>query len=264
MGDLSDKGMQQIKSILAHHDSDTIMMATNIRAKTSGNKEEQEVALRLDAQLHEKLGDKAYGEKKREAQDLAGSMSGGVADAFERTYRGSRNVKDVADKLDLVSEAAGDKMKLAAQKEFKQKLDRVHKGAAGAGSVEEAVSMLTDDEMDSLDKQTREAIVKYRKGGDEGKAALNDAVARSAPSTTKVRHSDASSAKLDELDQQISDYEDEAAKASDQGTPEDLQSKATDLFANSVKDFAQAVKTLSGHSDNALLNFLNPVKNPQD
>jgi hypothetical protein len=257
MGDISDKSMQEVKSIVAHHDNDTVAMATAIRARVSGNKEEKEAGLRIEKELHEKLGDKVFGQKQQEAQALATSMTGDTADAFERTFRGSKGLKDVSDKLDMVSEAAGDKMKLAAEKEFKQKLDKVHKGAAGAGSVSEAVGMISEDELDQLDEQTKKAIMAHR-GGDD--TALEEAVAKAGPSSKTVRHSDASSDKLKELDQQIADYEDEASKATgDMDPAAKLQSDSTDLFAKSVSDFASAVKDMKGGGENNSLTWANPA-----
>lgn len=256
MGDLSDKGMQQIKSVLANHDMDTIAIASAQAALTSGNDEEKKVAQKVLAEQQAKLGDKVFGEKLREAKNLQGSMSGDVQDAFERTLRGSANVQDVKDKLSLVSEAAGDKMKLAAQKEFKQKLDRAHKGAAGADSVMDAVHMISDAELDQLDKPTREAIQKFRKTGDAG--AIDDAVAAAGPSTRTTRHSDATSDKLNELEERAAALDQMAAGASDEGAGGDVQLKATTLFADAVSNFATAVKDLKGDSENDRLNKLNP------
>jgi hypothetical protein len=264
MGDLSDKGAQSIKAVLANHDADTIALATAIASQQTGNDEEKAVGLRTQSELHKKLGSKVFAEKMQEAKALHASMSGDVQDAFERVFRGTKDVKEITNKLGEVKDALGDRMALAAEKEFKQKLDSVHKGAAGAGSAREAAGMLSDEELDKLDEQTKKDILQFRKGGKEGDEALASAIQRSAPSTRTTRHSDAASDKLRALDEQIATYEKEAAEAADQGTPEDMQSKATDLFAKSVSEFATAVKGLQGHAEGTSLWWMNPVQNPKD
>lgn len=262
MGDISDKGMQAVKAVLANNDNDTIMMATAIRARTSGNAEEKKVAERTLTDLKNKMGDAAFGEKEAQAVKLATSMSGDVSDAFKRTFRGTQDTKGVESSLNLVKEAAGDKMKVAAQKEFKQKLDKVHKGAGGARSVEEAVGMMSDDEIDQLDKQTADAIRKYRKGGEGGEEALNAAIEKSGPMSKSVRHGGGGSAGLDALDQQIADLtsaRDEYAKQEGGDADTGLQAQSTTLFATAVKDFAGAIKEMKGGSDSASLQWNNPM-----
>ncbi len=261
MGDLSDKGMQAVKAVLAHNDNETIMIATAIRARTSGNEEEKRVAERTLSDLRDKLGDK-YGDKEKEAMKLATSMNQDVADAFERTFRGTQDTQGISKSLDLVKEAAGDKMALAAQKEFKQKLDRVHKGAGGAKSVAEAVDMLSDDEIDQLDKQTQDAIRKYRKGGAGGEEALMALVEKAGPKGKTTRHGGGSSEALDALDQQIADLEsarDQYGTQEGGGDDTGLQAQSTTLFASAVKEFAEAVKTQKGEAEGSALSWNNPM-----
>jgi hypothetical protein len=261
MGDISDKGMQAVKAVLANNDDETVMMAAAIRARTSGNAEEKKVAERTMKDLEEKMGSAAFGEKKAQATKLATSMSEDVSDAFQRTFRGTQDTKGVEASLKLVRQAAGDKMKLAAQKEFKQKLDRVHKGAGGAKSVEEAVGMISDDEIDQLDKQTADAIRAFRKGGEGSEEALLKAIERAGPKSTKTRHGGGSSEALDALDQQIADLESARDQyATQEGGDADtgLQAQSTTLFATAVKDFAGAVKDMRGGTDTNALAWANP------
>jgi hypothetical protein len=117
--------------------------------------------------------------------------------------------------------------------------------------------MISENEMDQLDDQTRKAIESHRKGDS---SALEEAVAKAGPSSKTVRHSDASSDKLKELDQQIADYEDEASKATgDMDPAAKLQADSTDLFAKSVSDFASAVKDMKGGGENNSLTWANPA-----
>ncbi len=256
VGDVSDKTMSEMKAIVAHHDNMAIEMATIIRAETSGNKEEKARAATLRAELANKLGQKKFGEIQEEAQGLATSMSDKTADAFERTLRGTKDVDELNKKLEGVRDATGAKMELAAREQFKQKLDRIHKGAAGADTVEAAVGMIQEDELDKLDEKTRKAILKF-KGGDKG--ALADVIAEAGPTSTKMRHSDASGEGLDELEDDIAQAKEEAAKASDDGTPESMQNKAATLFAESVDSFSKAVDKLSGSNEQQGLSWANPL-----
>jgi hypothetical protein len=187
-------------------------------------------------------------------------MSGEVGDAMERMFRGTATTDQVREKLKWGVQATEDKMTLAARENFKQKLDRVHKGAAGAGSVEEAAKMLTEDEIKMLDEPTQKDILKFKEGGEGGADALDAAIERSSPKSTKERHSDASSSKLEELDEQIAQYEKEAAGAAgDMDPTAKLQSESTDLFAKSVSEFATAVKDMKGGSETGNLAAANPA-----
>lgn len=259
MGDISDKTMQGVKAVLANHDEDAIALATALAAEHSGNDEEKAVGLRTRSELLKKLGTKGFAAKQAEASALQSSLTGDVGDAFMRVSRGTKDLKGVQEKLQQAAEAGEDREALAARKEFKQKLDDVHKGAAGAGSVKEAVAMISETELDQLDSKTKDAILKYRAGGDGAEDALNEAVAKAAPTTKTTRHGGGSSEKLKELDEQIATYEDEAAKASGGMDPQSkLQSDSTDLFAKSVSDFATAVKDLKGDGENKALSWSNP------
>lgn len=260
MGDLNDKTMQEVKSVLGNHDNDVIAMATSIRAKTSGNKEEQAAAARVDAEMHTKLGDKAYEAKKREAMTLAGSLSGDTADAFERTFRGTENVADINKKLgfrlDQAREAGGDTMALAAQKEFKQGLEKYHKGAAGARTVEEAVAGIQENELDNMPDSLKDAILKFQKTGD--KTLLNKEIDKAGPTSRTTRHSDAASSALDQMDKDYQRLKDEADKAEDQGG-DDTSDPSQTMFRDSVRLFADSVKVLSGHGEKTELSNANPA-----
>jgi hypothetical protein len=265
VGSVSDKSMSEIKSIVAHHDNATIELATIERARTSGNLEEKAQAQTLAAQLEHKLGFQKIGELQHDAHVLAQSMSDDTADAFERTLRGTADSDELNKKLETVRDAAGDKMKFAAQQEFKQKLDQYHKGAAGAGSVEEAVGMISEDELDKLPDSLRDAVTKFRKTGDW--SGLNKEIEKASPTARTSRHSDAASSALDQLDKDYDRLQDEADRAEDQGEADRAEDqgdggeadKSTTLFADSVKVFADAVKTLSGKSDEAALHAANPT-----
>jgi hypothetical protein len=186
-------------------------------------------------------------------------MSGEVGDAMERMFRGTTTTDQVRDKLKWGVQAVEDKMTLAARENFKQKLDRVHKGAAGAGSVEEAVKMLSEDEINMLDAPTQKDILKFKGGGEGGADALDAAIERSSAKTTKERHSDASSDALGKLDEDAARLDDMAAQAgADQDPAAQLQAQSSSLFAKSVGDFAAAVKEMKGGSDGAKLAGAHP------
>jgi hypothetical protein len=261
MGDISDKGMQAVKAVLANNEDDIIMIAAAERARTSGNAEEKKVAERTLSDLQNKLGEKAFGEKHAQAMKLATSMSEDVSDAFQRTFRGTQDTQGIVSSLKLVREAAGDKMKLAAQKEFKQKLGKYHKGAEGAASIDEAIGMLEEHEIDQLDTQTRDAIRKYKKGEKGGEEALLAAIERAGPKNKTVRHGGAGGEALAALDQQIADLEEARDQyATQEGGDADtgLQAQSTTLFATAVKDFATAVKDMRGGTDTNALAWANP------
>lgn len=261
VGDLSDKTMQEVKSVVSHHDKDVVAMAASIRAREGGSESAQKMADSIDAEIYKRRGPEAYAKKLQEAQSVAKSFSGDAAAAFTRTFTPAGSTVDsVLGSIGKVTEAAGDTMAIAAEKEFKAKLNRVHAGASGAGSVEEAIGSLKDDEIEALDPATRAAVRKFQKGGDEGKAALQKAIEDSTPTGKQMRHSSATSSALDKFDETYAKMQDEADKADDDSgdKKDDGTGLATKMFADSVRLFAKAAGVISGAGDDSQLNDAHP------
>jgi hypothetical protein len=266
--DVSEETLGKMKSVVAHHDSSTIAMATAIAGMTNGNKAEREGAARVLADLEKTMSPEKYAAARKEASILARSMDEKTKDGFEMMLRGSPGAKGMESTINLAKTAFGEKMALAAQNEFLQKLDDVHKGAGAAKSVEEAVGMLSDDDLDRLEKKDPKMAALLRRGRDKGdSAAISEAVERGSPQTTQTRSGGGEGGSIDSIDKQISDIEalrDKIASGdadSDQtkAATSQLDAAATSLFAGAVKEFVGAVGDMKGHSENSGLNWANPL-----
>lgn len=267
IGDVSEETLGKVKSVLAHHDQSTIAMATAIAAQTGGNKREREGAARVLADLEKTMSPEKYAAARKEALTLAHSMDTKTKDAFEMMLRGQQDAGGMMSTIRLAKQGLGEKMGLAAQNEFLQRLDDIHKGAGAAGTVEEAVGMLSDDDLDRLEKKDPKLAALLRRGRDKGDAAaISQAVERGSPKTTQTRSGGGEGASIDSIDKQISDIEalrDQVATGDGdsqqvQAATSQLDAAATQLFAGAVKDFVGAVGDLKGHSDEKQLGWASP------
>jgi hypothetical protein len=266
--DVSDETLGKMKSVVAHHDSSTIALATAIAAQSTGNKAEREGASRVLADLEKTMKPDEYAKARKEALILAKSMDEKTKDGFEMMLRGTTGAEGMKSTVNLAKTAFGEKMGLAAQNQFLERLDDIHKGAGAAKSVEEAVGMLSDDDLDRLEKIDPKMAGLLRRGRDKGdSAAISEAVERGSPQTTKTRSGGGEGASVNSIDKQIADIEamrdqlgaGDVDPATAQVASSQLDAAATQLFAGAVKEFASAIGDLKGHSDSATLSWANPM-----
>lgn len=265
--DVSDKTLGKMKSVIAHHDSSTIALATAIAAQSTGNKKEREGAQRVLSDLEKTMSPDKFAAARKEALILARSMDEKTKDGFKMMLRGTIGAQGMAATVDIARTAFGEKMALAAQNQFLEKLDDVHKGAGSAKSVEEAVGMLSDDDLDRLEKKDPKMAALLRRGRDKGDAAaISEAVERSSPVTAQTRSGGGESGSIDSIDKQISDIEalrdqvasGDAGSDAVKAATSQLDATATSLFADAVKQFVSAVGDLKGHGEGTMLDRANP------
>jgi hypothetical protein len=268
LDDESEETLGKMKSVIAHHDSSTIALATAIAGQTTGNKAEREGAARVLASMERTMSPEKFAAARKEAVTLATSMDTKTKDAFEIMLRGTNSAGGLETRIGSAKAAFGEKMALAAQNQFLERLDDIHKGAGSARSVAEAVGMLSDDDLDRLEKKDPKLAALLRRGRDKGdSAAISEAVERGSPQTTQTRSGGGEGGSIDSIDKQISDIEamrDQIASGdvdSDQvkAASSQLDAAATSLFAGAVKEFVSAVGELKGHSENSALSWSNPM-----
>lgn len=266
--DVSDETLSKMKSVVAHHDSSTIALATAIAAQSTGNEEERQGGARVLADLEKTMGPEKFAAARKEAITLAKSMDTKTKDAFELMLRGTGGAAGMAKTVDVAKAAFGEKMALAAQNQFLEKLDDIHKGAGAARSLEEAVGMLSDEDLDRLEKKDPKLAALLRRGRDKGDAAaISEAVERGSPSTTQVRSGGGEGGSIDSIDKQISDIEalrdqiatGDASSDATKAATSQLDATATSLFADAVKQFVGAVTDLKGAGEGTMLDRAHPI-----
>lgn len=267
MGGMSDKATSEIKALVAQNKGpdgdDIIALAVAERGLNSSDEKVREQSQRTFKEIEAKHGKEKAGQLQEKATRIAGGLSGETAGVLTQAFKGTQDLSGVEKTIGLGRKGLGHTLELAARDEFSSKLAKQtgRKDLEGM-STDKALASLSADEIDKLDPTLKAAVMKYRESGD--RSGVDEEVAKSGPTSGTTRHSGASSDKLRELDERIASYEDQAAKSTDDGTPESLQAKASDLFANAVSDFVGAVRDLKGSSENDRLDRLSVSRTSQN
>lgn len=254
LGNVDEKTLADVKSIVSNNDKDVVAVATALSAMESGNDTEKEGAERVLSNYRTQ-GPEKYRALREKAVKLRSSFSGKSKDALELTLRGAKSSADVEGKIEGLQGNLGDRMKLASVTEFRKILGEIKPGAENASSIGAALDMIGSPELEKMSKGDRELYTKA-KAGDQ--AAINKLVERSAPGGKITRHGMATTEESRRMVGELEEMRDQLAsgQASGPDAAATVTSSASIVFANAVDKFAHAVGM---DKDNKELNAGDPT-----
>ncbi len=253
----SDKTLNKLKSVVAHHDEKTVAMASALNAQISGDERGRASGAAILEDMRKEMGDEEFMKVKAEAQKLLGTMDSDTKQALRQMSVGTTGGKALTGLVGKAKEMFGKGMALEASNAFIQKMDDLQKGLGNATSAEDAVSRLSDEALDRLAKKDPKLAEKLRAARDKGdKDSLYSAIESVAPTGMQGRFGGGEGASIDAIDKQIADIRDMRDKLgkSDGSTKDQLQAASTTLFSSSVERFSKAVDSLTGHGENTMLD----------
>lgn len=251
----SDSTLQQMKSVLTHNDAKTVAVAAAINASMAGSAEAKENAKKFLAAEMQR-DPREFAKRQAAAQTLLESMDDKTKQGFRQL---GSTTSDFNKQVGNLGAMFGGKMALASSKSFVERMSELSGNKGGAGTPEDAIRQVSDDDLDRLAKSNPEKAALLRRAKHGDKKALEDAVASAGPTSTEERFGGGAGEASQRIDKQIADIESMRDQMGDSADPTaKLGAASSELFANSVKSFADAVNELKGNSEKNALSMANP------